>query len=247
MGLAQPQRPAGPAPGRGAGRGRDALVFQPGTSTPKPELALPDEDEKNKPEYPRGSSTPGSGVAPGGTTAPTGSRRGCSAAWEAALLGAEHEWRMGVDPMRTRDVQDQRARDIHERIRSEFPTLMKEGLKADSLPEPAAARSRVTAPRSPRRRDRSAWPRPSAASPTGSWPGRSWPGSCISTIRPPGRKTTRPRNPPRPSRCSWPRTRRPSTRTPPASRWPGRCSTRPPGRRTGTCPTCRAGSACWPP
>ena len=140
MGLAQPQRPAGPAPGRGAGG--DPLLFRPGPRTPKPELALPDEDEKTKPVYPpwlvdawkrRGAWWDDGSYR----VAPRLFRR-----WEAALLRAEHEWRMGADPQRVRDGM----------LRSEFPTLMKEGLKADSLPslQRLEPRYRPAEPETPR-------------------------------------------------------------------------------------------------
>ena len=88
-----------------------------------PSWRCPIEDEKTRPVYPpwlvdawkrRGAWWDDGSYR----VAPRLFRR-----WEAALLGAEHEWRMGADPQRVR-----------EGMLSEFPTLMKEGLKVESLP-----------------------------------------------------------------------------------------------------------------
>ena len=63
-----------------AGRGGILACSDPTRRRRSPSWRYPTRTRRTSRRIRRGSSTPGSGAAPGGTTAPTGSRRGCSAA-----------------------------------------------------------------------------------------------------------------------------------------------------------------------
>jgi hypothetical protein len=95
-----------------AGRGGDSPAWTPGPGTPKPEPGPPAEGEETGPAYPRWLAEAwgrrGAWWRDGShRAAPRLFRR-----WEAALLRAEHGWRMGADPQRLLDG-----------LRSEFPAL----------------------------------------------------------------------------------------------------------------------------